>query len=202
MNSLLAAVKSGCEFLTNFALGLQSVPRLQLAPCGECVPVQPRAMANRTPCCSWFLPAAGQQQPKEWVEHTRGKWNACHVVRKGQEEVLTDVLYRCMREPPRTNKSHQVALQQRDTRAFHRLATYAGIKSLRDKQLGLFFLTPADGTMTAAEMDRMENIVGEQSWSLDKQGFVVSTHDSPSPLAKDVLARAGVEDSNPQLATA
>jgi hypothetical protein len=78
-------------------------------------------------------------------------------------------------------------------RASQDLATYSRIKKLHDHQLGLFVLTPAEGTMTPAEMERVENIVGEQSWSLEKQGFVVSTHDSPSPLAKDVFEWAGVD---------
>jgi hypothetical protein len=47
--------------------------------------------------------------------------------------------------------------------------------------------------MSPAEFDRLDNIVGEQSWSLEKQGFLVATHDSPNPLAKDVVAWAGVD---------
>lgn len=87
-------------------------------------------------------------------------------------------------------------------RASQDLATYARIKGIRDKQLGLFILTPVDGTMTAPEMERVENIVGEQSWSLEKQGFVVSTHDSPSPLAKDIYEWSEVDGAGaPRLAT-
>lgn len=72
-------------------------------------------------------------------------------------------------------------------RASHDLATYGRIKGLGgDRQLGLFIMSPADGSMAPAEAERLDNIIGEQSWSLEKQGFVVSTHDSPAPLAKDI----------------
>jgi hypothetical protein len=79
-------------------------------------------------------------------------------------------------------------------RASQDLATYARIRDLRDQQLGLFVLTPAEGTMTPAELERIENIIGEQSWSLEKQGFVVAAQDSPSPLAKDVFDWAEVHE--------
>ena len=78
-------------------------------------------------------------------------------------------------------------------RASQDLATYSRIKKLGDQQLGLFVLTPPAGAMSPAEFDRLDNIVGEQSWSLEKQGFLVATHDSPNPLAKDVVAWAGVD---------
>lgn len=78
-------------------------------------------------------------------------------------------------------------------RASQDLATYSRIKKLGDRKLGLFVLTPAEGTMTPAELDRLENIIGGQSWSLEKQGFLVSAHDSPIPLARDVVAWASVD---------
>jgi hypothetical protein len=88
-------------------------------------------------------------------------------------------------------------------RASQDLATYSRIKKLGDQQLGLFVMTPADGTMTPTELERIENIVGEQSWSLEKQGFVVSTHDSPGPLAKDVYEWADPDGvGGPRRATA
>jgi hypothetical protein len=79
-------------------------------------------------------------------------------------------------------------------RASHDLATYARIKGLGDRQLGLFIMSPSAGSMAPAEAERLENIIGEQSWSLEKQGFLVSTHDSPAPLAKDIWEWAAVPD--------
>lgn len=77
-------------------------------------------------------------------------------------------------------------------RASRDLATYARVRDLRDHQLGLFVMIPAKGTMPASELDRIENILGEQSWSLEQQGFVVSAHDTPGPLARDVWEWAAV----------
>lgn len=77
-------------------------------------------------------------------------------------------------------------------RASHDLATYARLKGLRDQQLGLFVMTPSRDSMPGAELERLENILGEQSWSLEKQGFVVSAHDLAGPLARDVWEWAGL----------
>jgi len=71
-------------------------------------------------------------------------------------------------------------------RASRDLATYARLKQLDDRQLGLFIMTPTKDSMPPAEFDRIENLLGEQSWSLEQQGFVVSAHDSAAPLARDV----------------
>lgn len=71
-------------------------------------------------------------------------------------------------------------------RASRDLATYAKIKGLHEQQLALFVLTPAPGAVSAVESERLENILGEQSWSLEKQGFVVSSHSFPELLAQDV----------------
>jgi len=46
--------------------------------------------------------------------------------------------------------------------------------------------------MPSTELERIENILGEQSWNLEKQGFVVSAHESPVPLAQDVWEWSGV----------
>lgn len=77
-------------------------------------------------------------------------------------------------------------------RASSDLATYARVKGLKDRQLGLFVMTPADNAMPPAEMERIENILGEQSWSLEKQGFLVSARTAASALAQDVWAWAEV----------
>lgn len=71
-------------------------------------------------------------------------------------------------------------------RASRDLTAYARVKGIRDQQLALFVMTPAPGAMPQSELDRVENILGEQSWSLEKQGFVVSAHPDAAPLAKDV----------------
>lgn len=71
-------------------------------------------------------------------------------------------------------------------RASRDLATYARIKKL-DK-LALFVMAPAKGSMPASDLDRIENVLGEQSWSLEQQGFQVSTHEAAQPLAADVWA--------------
>jgi len=71
-------------------------------------------------------------------------------------------------------------------RASSDLATYARVKGLKDRQLGLFVMTPAENAMPPAEMERIENILGEQSWNLEKQGFRVSAHTAASALAQDV----------------
>ncbi len=77
-------------------------------------------------------------------------------------------------------------------RASRDLSTYARLNKLADRQLALFVMTPTKSSMPQAEFDRIENILGEQSWNLDKQGFVVSTHDSAEPLAQDVWEWAAV----------
>jgi hypothetical protein len=79
-------------------------------------------------------------------------------------------------------------------RASRDLATYARLRHLRDQQLGLFVMAPTKDSMPPAEFDRIENLLGEQSWSLEQQGFRVSTHDTPAPLARDVWEWAGVAD--------
>ncbi|TSP11293.1 hypothetical protein [Cupriavidus campinensis] len=78
-------------------------------------------------------------------------------------------------------------------RASRDLATYSRIRELEDRQIGLFVMVPADGSMPPSELERIENILGEQSWSLEKQGFVVSMHDAAGPLARDVWEWASVE---------
>ena len=70
-------------------------------------------------------------------------------------------------------------------RASRDLATYGRLKDLQDKP-ALFVMTLARGSMPDSDFDRIENVLGEQSWNLEQQGFVVATHDSVPPLAKDV----------------
>lgn len=77
-------------------------------------------------------------------------------------------------------------------RASRDLATYARLKQLSDQQLGLFVMTPTKDSMLPAEFDRIENLLGEQGWNLEQQGFVVSAHDTAAPLARDVWEWAAV----------
>jgi len=77
-------------------------------------------------------------------------------------------------------------------RASRDLATYARLKGLKE-QPGLFVMTPAKGSMPAPDLGRVEDVLNEQSWSLEQQGFVVSMHDSAQPLARDVWEWAGVD---------
>lgn len=76
-------------------------------------------------------------------------------------------------------------------RASRDLVTYARLKHL-NAQLAVFVMTPSKESMPVADFDRVENIVGEQSWSLEQQGFVVASHDSAVPLAQDVWDWASV----------
>jgi hypothetical protein len=72
------------------------------------------------------------------------------------------------------------------------LAAYARIKGLHDRQLGLFLMSAAEGSLTHVDEQRLDNIIGEQSWSLEKQGLIVCTRSCPAPLAKDIWERAEV----------
>ncbi|MGF6841496.1 hypothetical protein QF001_005391 [Paraburkholderia youngii] len=78
-------------------------------------------------------------------------------------------------------------------RASRDLTTYARVNRFQDRGLGLFVMTPATDSMPALDRERIENILGEQSWSLEQQGFVVSAHDDPGPLARDVYEWASVD---------
>ena len=76
-------------------------------------------------------------------------------------------------------------------RASRDLATYARLKTVEN--LALFVMTPQADSMPPSDFDRLENVLGEQSWSLEKQGFTVIAHDSAAPLAKDVWDWAGID---------
>lgn len=78
-------------------------------------------------------------------------------------------------------------------RASRDLATYSQLKS--KKGLAIFVMTPATGTMDAMERKRIENVLDQQSWSLEKQGFLVSAHERAEALADDILEWSGVPPS-------
>ena len=52
---------------------------------------------------------------------------------------------------------------------------------------------PGFGLEGVPRLERLKNILGEQSWSLEKQGFVVSAHDVAGPLARDVWEWSGIQ---------
>lgn len=76
-------------------------------------------------------------------------------------------------------------------RASRDLATYARLRTLM-QPLALFVMTPPPDSMPQADLDRIENVLGEQSWSLEQQGFRVATSDSAKVLATDVWEWAAV----------
>jgi hypothetical protein len=76
-------------------------------------------------------------------------------------------------------------------RASRDLTTYARLRGLKE-QPGLFVMTPAKGSMPDADFDRVEDVLGEQSWSLEQQGFVIAAHETAKPLAQDVWEWAKV----------
>ena len=77
-------------------------------------------------------------------------------------------------------------------RASRDLATYSRLRDLKER-LALFVMTPARDSMPPGDLDRLDNVLGEQSWNLEKQGFLVAAHDTAEPLARDVLEWAGVD---------
>lgn len=76
-------------------------------------------------------------------------------------------------------------------RASRDLATYARLRKLKDR-LAVFVMAPKRDSMPPADLDRIENVIGEQSWNLEHQGFAVATHDEALPIARDVWEWAAV----------
>ena len=71
-------------------------------------------------------------------------------------------------------------------RASTDLATVRSLRG-RDIQPGIFVMQPAQGSMPPSDLARIEHILDEQSWRLEQQDFVVSTHDNAGMLAQDIL---------------
>lgn len=76
-------------------------------------------------------------------------------------------------------------------RASSDLATYGRLRRL-DQPMALFVMTPQPESMPKADLDRIENVLGEQSWSLEQQDFRVATGDSASVLASDIFEWAAI----------
>lgn len=77
-------------------------------------------------------------------------------------------------------------------RASRDLSTYARIRNKRN--LGLFVMLPPEGSMPSADRARIVNVYDEQSWNLEKQGFVVSAHEGAAEIAADIWDWASLPD--------
>lgn len=75
-------------------------------------------------------------------------------------------------------------------RASRDLATYSQLK--QKNELAVFVMVPRSGAMPAADRLRIENVLDEQSWNLEKQGFVVSAHEGAAEIAADILEWADI----------
>jgi hypothetical protein len=75
-------------------------------------------------------------------------------------------------------------------RASRDLATYGTIRKVDD--LALFIMTGKREQFEASEFSRMSDLVDEQSWCLERQGFRVVSFDEPRPIAESILEWAAV----------
>lgn len=75
-------------------------------------------------------------------------------------------------------------------RAGRDLATYANLKKIDD--IALFIMTAKESQYEQGEFRRMSELVDEQSWRLENQGFKVVTFEDPSPIAKSIYEWASV----------
>jgi hypothetical protein len=64
------------------------------------------------------------------------------------------------------------------------LTTFSKLQRIDDK--GVFLMLPHRTDLAPAEWERIENVVGEQSWKLEKDGFRVVSLDSADGLAKEI----------------
>lgn len=64
------------------------------------------------------------------------------------------------------------------------LATFAKLQGIYDR--GVFLMLPSRASLDNAEWDRVENVVGEQSWKLERDGFRVVSLDNPEGLASEI----------------
>lgn len=75
-------------------------------------------------------------------------------------------------------------------RAGRDLATYANLKAIDD--IALFIMTAKESQYEKGEFRRMSELVDEQSWRLETQGFRVVTFEDPAPIARSIYEWAGV----------
>jgi len=64
------------------------------------------------------------------------------------------------------------------------LTTFSKLQRIKNK--GVFLMLPERTQLAPAEWERIENVVGEQSWKLEKDGFRVVSLDSADGLAKEI----------------
>lgn len=75
-------------------------------------------------------------------------------------------------------------------RAGRDLATYANLKKIDD--IALFIMTAKESQYEQGEFRRMSELVDEQSWRLESQGFRVVSFEDPAPIAKSIYEWSGV----------
>lgn len=75
-------------------------------------------------------------------------------------------------------------------RASRDLATYMRLKGLKNP--AIFVMTPTENSMPRDDRIRIENVIDEQSWSLEKQGFQVAADQGASELASYIWEWAEV----------
>ena len=72
------------------------------------------------------------------------------------------------------------------------LATYARIREVRD--VAMFIMSAQRHQFVPSEYERISELLDEQSWRLENQGFRVTVFDDPKAIATDVLEWAGLGD--------
>jgi hypothetical protein len=65
------------------------------------------------------------------------------------------------------------------------LATYGQLKKMSN--LAVFLMLPREAEYGSHEFKRLHNLLDEQVWCLEKQGFRVSAFDEPISIAQDIL---------------
>lgn len=72
------------------------------------------------------------------------------------------------------------------------LATYARIRKVND--LALFIMTAKQEQYTSGAFENMRELIDEQSWRLERQGFRIVVFDEPLPIAQSILEWAAVPE--------
>ena len=65
------------------------------------------------------------------------------------------------------------------------LTTYSRIKGFAD--IGLFLLMPENDAIPSKDFKRIEDVIGDYEWKLERDGFRVVSHPSPAELAQDIF---------------
>lgn len=65
------------------------------------------------------------------------------------------------------------------------LTTYSRVRKMDD--IGLFLLLPDSNSMEPKEFKRIEEVINEHEWKLERDGFRVTSLDTPAGLAADIL---------------